>query len=132
VTNDSTPKLDDIDKEMEQWLAENEVAAEVMGSIITIITDQAEKYHIPHPMVYVHLSVLSILIRSQMTTLAGGDPAKLAQIAKLDQFIGRMSGNGKDYQELMLREIAKFEAAINKPPDKTEAKDECANARMYQ
>jgi hypothetical protein len=120
---ESTTQLDAIDKEIETWLAENETAAEVMGSLVTLVTEQAEKYHIPHPIVYVHLAVLSILMRSQMEIVAKDDPVQQAQLGKLDEFIGRMTGNGKAYQEDALRKIKELEGAVNRPPAKTQATD---------
>jgi hypothetical protein len=131
VTVPDTPKGDEIDAEMERWIAENQTASDVMSALIGVFTENAEKYHIPFPMVYVHLSVLAILIRSQMTVVANGDPVQLAQIQKLDQFIGRMSGNGKEYQTEVLRRIEEFETHAE-PPHKP--MDGCASATsgMYR
>ena len=133
MAESGTPQVAEIDREIEKWLAENETAAEVMGSLISLITEQAEKYHIPHPLVYVHLSVLAILMRSQMEIVAKDDPVQQAQLRKLDEFIGRMTGNGKEYQEEALRKIEELSRMVKKPPDKAQAK-ECATGAtgMYR
>jgi hypothetical protein len=123
VPDGSTPQFDELDKQIADWKVANETATAVMNSLIAYLTNEVERFHIPHQIFYVQLSALTYILRAQMAELSKQDPAILKELEMLDSFVVRITRRGIEYQDIILKRVEEerrqaLEVPLDKPPER--------------
>jgi hypothetical protein len=116
MSDGPTRKPDELDLEIEAWVAQNQTASDVMGVLIQHLADQWAQYHIPPSVVYVQLSVMAYLIRDQLMEAVRSGDVLLEQVEALDSFVIRMAKGGMEYQREMFQKLREVEEQATKPP----------------
>jgi hypothetical protein len=121
VTDVDTRQPDELDKQIKEWVEKNQVASSVMAKFISNLMGEVGSLNIPMPVAYVHLSVLSFVIRGYLMEMVDMGEALMSQVEALDMFVVRLSGEGVEFQQMVLQKMRDYEAqskAVGEMPTK--------------